>query len=166
MRSTKEFTADKLKHYTQETGMNHLKKAIVMATLFASSTMVNIAMSDPFINKSGLKLPLNAPHMHTMIKQRVMRSECKPYLYNHNLGLKINKNLSDQDAKIIVKATLLQDNRPTYRIGPITTLRQSHGPTHYAIVILNGQKKMVSTVIFNSATGTFHPAMDKKMPEK
>ena len=148
--------------------MNPFKQAAVIATLFSSCTLVNMAISAPLPKDTHAPQAQCHQPMRPMVMRMNMMNKARlihgpmAYQRSHNLGLRSNKQLTPQDARIIIKAALLQDQRPTYSVGPVVALPQAQGPKQYAIVILNGKKRPVSTVAFNSATGSFHPMMRQR----
>ena len=160
MGSTKEQLVHRLRHFKGKIQMNHFKKVLVISTLFASCVMVNMTLSakstsEPTrtVHQSEVINQVAIQRQYKRKKNRALRHQCQ----NNNLGLTVNKQLSIPDAKIIIQAALLQDNRPTLRIGNITTVDNKNQVKRYKITIVDSKGQVSSTILFNSATGNYHP---------
>ncbi len=80
-----------------------------------------------------------------------------------NLGLLQNKHLSMDEARIIVQAGLLLDNRRDLKMGNIST-QNFHERKFYIIPILDKQGSVVSTAVMNSDTGMVRPLPKGGLP--
>ncbi len=73
------------------------------------------------------------------------------------LGLRHNKRLTADDARVITTAALLETGHKHLKVGPISTQKVRPHLNRYNIAILNQHNKIVKHIAMNSATGRAHP---------
>ena len=146
-----------------------MKKTIIAITAMAaiSATSVGICQAqdqkpNPIRALRPAAMPMQplSPAQRQQMRQlhrfvKMAKIRCNPW----NLGLYKNKNLSADDAKVLVKAALLMRNRHDLKIGKIASQTGRYGQTVYLTDIVDRDNKVVSRVMVNSNTGRIRPAM-------
>lgn len=132
----------------------HIKKTIVgvIASLTILSGVVSYGLDQPTNQAQDItdKKPCRAM-MHCMHKH------WQHHRHLFNLGLNRNKNLTQNDAKVIIQAALLLKGRKDLHVGDIQSKESKHGHTKYLVQIDDQTNQVISTVVLNSRTGHMHP---------
>jgi hypothetical protein len=132
----------------------HFKHTIIgaIASLTILSGVVSYGLDQPTDQTQELtsKKPCQAM-MHRMHKH------WQHHRHIFNLGLNRNKNLNQNDAKVIIQAALLLKGRKDLHVGDIQSKESKRGHAKYLVQIDDQNNQVISTVVLNSRTGHMHP---------